>query len=283
MTSELRYAVNPALWAKECLSFEPDTWQARVLESPNNTLLNVCRQAGKSTTCGLLALHRAIFFPKSLILVSAPSLRQSTELYRKITDFRAQLTDPPKLEEDNKLSCIFSDNGSRIIALPGTEKTVRGYSGVNLIVLDEAARIPDELFLSVRPMLAVSGGRMVMLSTPFGRRGVFFEQYVNSDVKAWERIEVSADQCPRITKAFLEEEKAALGPWFFDQEYYCRFNDTTDQVFSYDLINAAIDPAVKPLFPVNRVVELDRSDIVKLVEGPEAPPKPAPIRVGRIR
>jgi hypothetical protein len=193
------------------------------------------------------------------------------------------------LEEDNKLSCILSDNGSRIIALPGTEKTVRGYSGVNLIVLDEAARIPDELFLSVRPMLAVSGGRMVMLSTPFGRRGVFFEQYVNSDVKAWERIEVPADKCPRISKEFLEQERQALGPWFFDQEYFCRFNDTTDQVFSYDLISAAIDPAVKPLFPVNRVIELDRldrSDIVKGVE-PIAAPKAAtqigiPIRARRI-
>ena len=258
MTSDLRYTIDPALFARECLKFEPDNWQARVLESNNNTLLNVCRQAGKSTTCAVLALHRAIFYPKSLILCLSPSQRQSAELYRKVVDFMALLSNPPKLEEDNKLSCVLSTNGSRIISLPGSEKTVRGYSGVNLIVLDEAARIPDELYLSVRPMLAVSGGRMVMLSTPFGRRGVFFEAYVNSEPKSWERIEVSADKCKRISQTFLDEERLALGPWFFDQEYFCRFKDTTDQVFSYDLISAAIDPDLKPLFPVNRVVELER-------------------------
>lgn len=248
MTSPLQYALDPVLWSRECLHFEPDNWQARVLESPNNMLLNVCRQAGKSTTCGARALHRAIYFPKSLILLLSPSIRQSSELYRKITDFMGELQDPPKLEEDNKLSCVLSENGSRIVSLPGTEKTVRGYSGASLILIDEAARIPDDLYYTVRPMLAVSGGQLVMLSTPYGRRGVFFESWSNSPVEMWERIEVPATKCPRITPVFLEEERKALGPWFFDQEYFCVFKDTVDSVFSYELIEAALDKSVKPLF-----------------------------------
>lgn len=252
MTSDLVYALDPVRWAEEALHFTPDPWQARVLESPNNLLLNVCRQAGKSTTCAALALHRAFYFPRSLVLVLSPSIRQSSELYRKITDFMGELEHPPKLEEDNKLSCVFSNNGSRIVSLPGSEKTVRGFSGVTLILLDEAARIPDELYHAVRPMLAVSGGRLVMLSTPFGRRGVFFEAFVNSGIESWERIEVPASKCPRISPAFLEEERKALGDWWYSQEYECQFRQTTDSVFNYDDVRAALSDDITPLFtPIN--------------------------------
>ena len=95
--------------------------------------------------------------------------------------------------------------GSRIVSLPGTEHTVRGYSGVALLAIDEAARVPSDLYLSVRPMLAVSGGSLMMLSTPYGRRGVFFEEWTNGT--GWERYEVTAEQCAAMSKAFVESVK----------------------------------------------------------------------------
>src|SRR6185369_6360406 len=98
---------------------------------------------------------------------------------------------------------------SRIIALPENERTIRGYSGAALLVVDEASRVSDALYASVRPMLAVSRGRLVVLSTPFGKRGFFFEEW--SSDRAWERIRITADQCPRISPEFLEEERLALG------------------------------------------------------------------------
>ena len=248
MTSPLQYAIDPVRFAQECLHFEPDPWQARVLESSNNLLLNVCRQAGKSTTCGAKALHRAMFFPRSLVLLLSSSQRQSSELYRKVTDFMAELKYPPKLAEDNRLSCTLAGNGSRIVSLPGSEKTIRGYSGVDLILLDEAAQIPDSLFYATRPMLAISGGQLIMLSTPFGRRGVFYEQYVNGSVETWERIEIPASKCPRISPKFLKEEREILGEWWFNQEYECQFMQTVDSVFSYDDIRAALDDEIDPLF-----------------------------------
>ncbi len=101
-------------------------------------------------------------------------------------------------------------NGSRIEALPGTEKTIRGFSGVDLLVLDEAARVDDELYFAVRPMLAISGGALMMLTTPHGKRGVFYEEWTGG--AGWERYEVPAAECPRIPEAFLEEEpEVALG------------------------------------------------------------------------
>jgi hypothetical protein len=66
---------------------------------------------------------------------------------------------------------------------------------------------------------------------------------------AWERIHLPAEKCPRISPSFLEEERRALGPWWFAQEYECRFLDTTDQVFATADVESALDPDLEPLFP----------------------------------
>ena len=133
-----------------------------------------------------------------------------------------------------------------IEALPGTEKTVRGFSGVDLLIVDEAARVGDELYYAVRPMLAVSGGRLMMLSTPFGKRGVFYEEWTGGI--SWERYTVTAAECPRIPASFLAEEREALGQWWYAQEYECKFMDTVDQVFATEVIDKAITDSVPPLF-----------------------------------
>jgi hypothetical protein len=134
--------------------------------------------------------------------------------------------------------------------LPSTEQTIRGYSGVRLLVVDEAARVPDALYFAVRPMLAVSGGRLVCLSTPFGKRGFFFEEWEHG--QGWERIKVTAHDCPRIHRDFLAEERAALGDFWFAQEYLCEFRETIDQVFPYELVMSAMSQDVRPLFATDR-------------------------------
>jgi hypothetical protein len=95
-------------------------------------------------------------------------------------------------------------------------------------------------------MLAVSGGEMIMLSTPYGKRGVFFEEWTGQGV--WERYEVPASDCPRIPAAFLAEERRALPEWIYRQEYENSFEETEDQVFGFDLVNTAVTPEVTPLF-----------------------------------
>jgi len=128
-------------------------------------------------------------------------------------------------------------NGSRIEALPGSERTIRGFSGVDLLVVDEAARVDDGLVYAVKPMLAVSGGRLLMLSTPYGKRGVFHEEWTQGD--DWERFEVPASECPRIPPEFLEAERRSMPAWWFAQEYECQFMETEDQVFSHEMITNA--------------------------------------------
>jgi hypothetical protein len=193
----------------------------------------------------VLALHKALVGPGSLILILAPAERQAKELFSKVVLSYRTLGHVIPTASYTKLGMELS-NGSRIEALPGTEKTVRGFSGVDLLIVDEAARVADELYYAVRPMLAVSGGRLLMLSTPFGKRGVFYEEWTGGS--AWERYTVSAEECPRIPPEFLEEERATLGPWWFAQEYECRFMDTVDQVFATEVIDKAITDEVAPLF-----------------------------------
>ena len=116
-----------------------------------------------------------------------------------------------------------------------------------MIVADEASRIADSTFFGAKPMLAVSGGRLVTLSTPWGKRGWWYEAWAHGG-DAWERYEVPATACPRISPAFLAEERRTLPPLWFASEYECRFVETEDSVFRSEDIQAALDPAVVPLF-----------------------------------
>ena len=245
--SDLALALDRVVFAREGVGFEPDPWQAGVLRSSGKRLLmNCCRQSGKSTTAAILALHEAVYRPGSLVLLISPSLRQSSELFRKVTNLLSRLEVRPKLTEDNKLNLAF-EGGSRVVSLPSSEATIRGFSGASLIVEDEAARVPDELYRSCRPMLATSGGRLVLMSTPFGRRGHFHEEWVNGGA-LWERVQITARECPRISHEFLEEERRSLGDLFYRSEYLCEFTQSSGQLFAYGDVAAALDDKVRPLF-----------------------------------
>jgi Terminase large subunit, T4likevirus-type, N-terminal len=225
----------------------PDPWQDTLLRSTAPRIALLCsRQSGKSTTTAALALHTALAQPGSLVLLLSPSLRQSQELFRKVLDVYRPLEALMSTEQESALRMELT-NGSRILSLPGGESTIRGYSGVRLLVIDEAARVPDDLYYAVRPMLAVSGGRLVALSTPWGKRGWFHHEYEEGE--GWERIKITAEDCPRISKEFLEEERRSMPAMFFAAEYLCEFTDTEDSVFAYSDVQAAVSRDVQPLFP----------------------------------
>lgn len=245
LRDDLRLALDPVAFAEK-LGIVPDGWQEDFLRSSaDRVLLNCSRQSGKSTMSAMIALHRALYHPGSLVLCLAPALRQSQELFGKVAGFYRDLGRPVAPQGERKLS-LELENGSRIITLPGSEKTIRGFSGATLLLVDEASRVDDGLYYAIRPMLAVSGGRLMMLSTPAGRRGVFHEEWTNGE--GWERYEIPAEEVPRIPPGFLAEERAALPAFIYEQEYCCRFIETEDQLFGYDLVASSITDEVAPLF-----------------------------------
>jgi hypothetical protein len=203
------------------LGFEPDPWQILVLEGNHRRLaLNCCRQAGKSTVVAVLALVQAMYNPDSLVLLLSRSLRQSAELLGKVAEFHRRLRSP-LLDRCSKYELRLS-HGSRVVSLPCVGDTIRGFSRADLIVIDEAARVPDNLYRTVRPMLAVSDGRLVCLSTPDGKRGFFYETWAHGGPE-WARIQVPAGEVSRIRPEFLAEERRTLGEAYYRQEYECSF------------------------------------------------------------
>lgn len=246
--ADLACALDPVQLAARA-GVTPDPWQARLLRGGRHDVSMLCsRQSGKSTVAALLGVHTALYRAPALVLMVAPALRQAQELYRAARGFyRALGTDAvSEVEEESALRLELA-NGSRIISLPGSEATVRSYAKVALLIIDEAARVPDELYAALRPMLAVGGGRLVLLSTPFGKRGFFWREWSEGG-RGWERVKVTAEQCPRISQAFLERERASIGDWWFRQEYLCEWLDPVDSAFTTSEVQAAVDPSVEPLF-----------------------------------
>ncbi|GAB6265576.1 MAG: hypothetical protein STSR0001_10210 [Methanothrix sp.] len=177
-------------------------------------------------------------------MVVAPTQDQSSELMMKFDEFRSAVELPSDyLSTDTKLAVKFA-NGNRFVARPGSEKSARSFSAVTLLLEDEASRVLDDLYNSVRPMLAVSNGRHILMSTPFGKRGHFFKIW-SEERDLWQWFEIPAEKCPRITKEFLEEEQRT-NPWF-EQEYHCVFMDSEGSIFSSDLFRSLANPAVSVL------------------------------------
>jgi hypothetical protein len=247
MARDLARCLDPVLFALDC-GIMPDPWQAEVLRTrPRRSLLLCSRQSGKSTVTALTALWEAIYSAPALVVIVSPSQRQSAEMFRTLMLFHSKLEGAPALSSESVLKAEFS-NGSRVLALPGVERTVRGLSNVSLAVVDEAARVDDELLTAIRPMMATStdGGRLIALTTPAGKRGWFHEAWFGTG--DWTRVRVAATDCPRISKEFLAEELKELGAMRFSEEYQLAFIDNDEAVFPGDIIAAAFTDQVRPLW-----------------------------------
>jgi hypothetical protein len=202
---DLARNLDPVLFAEDC-GITPDPWQADLLRSSAPRALLLCsRQSGKTTTTSLIALHCAVYTPGALVVVVSPSQRQSAEMLRTIKGLHAKLDGAPALMSESVLKVELA-NGSRILALPGTEKTIRGLAGAALVIIDEAARVDDELLAAVRPMLATNAaGRLIALTTPAGKRGFFYEAWHGDN--SWHRVRVAAED----DRAFTSEVRPLWG------------------------------------------------------------------------
>jgi len=225
-------------FARACGLDAPDPWQGLMLRSTHPRVIANChRQSGKSTVAALVALHQALFTPSSLALLLSPTLRQSSELFRKCMAAYSRLDRPVRVRAESALRLELV-NGSRIISLPGESDNVRGYSRPDVVVLDEAARVDPALLAAIRPMLAISRGRLMFLSTPDGMDPVFWEAW-QSEGEDWERYMVTAVECPRITPAFLAQERRTLPAAVFAAEYLCEFRVSSSNLFRPEDVDAA--------------------------------------------
>ena len=217
-----RHRLDPAALFEDVVG-KPDAWQRKALRSGSKRQLYLAsRQSGKSSVAAVKSLHKAMYAPRSLVLLVSPSLPQSQEIFRKCLTAYRELGRPEGVAAESALRLELG-NGSRIISLPGSEKTNVGYSA-DLLVIDEAARTPSELVEALLPAVAVTGGAILGLTTPAGARGWFHELWTSPDVEeVWETYRITAEECPRITEEHIEEARMVRGERHVRQEYYCSF------------------------------------------------------------
>ena len=215
---------------------ELDDWQEKVLQTDGNIVLRSGRQVGKSTVIAQKAGDYALCNPNKNILVIAAVERQAFLLFEKILDFIYNVNKKSirKGKDRPTKSRIKLTNGSTIYCLPTglTGHGIRGYT-IDLLIADEAAFIPEEVWAAVTPMLAVTKGDIILLSTPFGRQGYFYRCFND---ETFTSFHVSSEDCPRITKQFLEQEKKRMSKLQYAQEYQGMFVDELRRYFSEQVI-----------------------------------------------
>lgn len=222
---------------------EPAPWQADVMRSEARRHLILCsRQSGKSTTIGAKAAHGMVYRP-GLYLIVGPTLRQSRLLFKKAIAIYRNLADVPRIVKDNETE-LELENGSQLVALPGDDDAnIRGFSAPRAVYIDEAARVADTVYAALRPMLAASpDGQLIALTTPYGRRGWFYESW---EFGKWERTKITARDVPHISEEYLAEEREGMSEWQYRAEFLCEFTDTEEAFFSGELIDAMVDNTIE--------------------------------------
>ena len=246
--TRMAWSLDPALVMVDA-GLTPDLWQSSLLRSRSrNILVNASRQAGKSEATSAKAIGKACVEDDALVLLVSRTQRQSDELYRKVYSFYERLGRPLEAVEDQARTLALA-NGSRIVSLPGSPDSLRAFSAPKLVIIDEASRVDESMDSALSPMLAtVPDGQLIQLSTPFGKRGFWYRAWTDRETP-YERYEIKASQCPRITAEFLRTERSRIGPNMYAQEYECSFEETIDQYFSSEAVTAAFNPDLAPLFP----------------------------------
>lgn len=228
------------------VGFEPGGWQVDALQSEaRRVLFNCTRQGGKSSVSAILALHNALYSPGSASLIIAEAERQSKNLLKTIRAFYSALHiggPRPPYESRTELEL---PSGSFIVALPGTGGASRSYAAVSLLIVDEAARVESEAVDAATPTQStVEGARIVALSSPYGKRGVFYDWWTRGGDE-WQRYTAKWHECPWIGKDFIEHERERMSEAAFRQEYECSFEDTEQSAFSYSDIERAFQQNVE--------------------------------------
>jgi hypothetical protein len=232
----------------ERVGFVPDAQQAALLACTDKRVVVCCtRQWGKSSVTALKVAMTMTEKAGATVVVMSPSERQSGEFLKKVA-FYLRKGGYTKLRKDgvNALSIELA-NGSRVIGLPGVEATMRGFSAVDLLIVDEAARVKEQQYLAAGPMLAVKDGALWLLSTPFGARGFFWKEWELGG-EEWQRIQVKATECARISPEFLEREKKRISADWYRQEYLCEFLGNENGPFRKELLEAALEEGLEDLF-----------------------------------
>jgi len=210
-----------------------DDWQKEVMNCKGNICLRSGRQVGKSTVVSILAAEFAVNNPKKVVVIIANVQRAAINLFLKVQNYLHD-NHKKKIAKRMTLSYAKLKNGSEIHCLPAgdTGEGIRGFT-VDLLIADEAAYIKPTVWTAITPMLAITRGRKILLSTPHGRTGYFYDCFNDP---TYTSFHVSAEDCPRKDVKFLENEKKRMTKVQYATEYLGEFIDELKQFFPTELV-----------------------------------------------
>ena len=232
-----------------------DHWQQQVLDTEGNMVLRSGRQVGKSFIIAKKAANYALNTPNKLIMVIAFTEKQALLLFSKILNN----IDKKKIAKPNPTKhVIHLKNGSTIhcYAAGDTGFGIMGFT-IDLLIADEAAWIKEEVWNSITPALAVTNGTIWLLSTPFLSKGYYFDCFNDPNFTSFHQ---SSEDCPRITKEFLERMKIRFSKSKYKQMYLGEFVDDAYRVFGDKWIDKVCTQEIKnydPKEPDNQAIGID--------------------------
>ena len=241
--NEVARALDPAAVFAHAFGNEPMAHQYEYLRETRPVIVLKGRQTGFSQGAAALAIHRALYWPGSLSAIVSPSQRQSAEVAMRAKNGLIDLGE--RLVQDSTTTLRLR-NGSRVLSLPGSSRSVRGWSIDGVLVLDEAAFLDEETFAVARATTA-TGGRIVVQSTPAGEGGTFHALWQDTP-PGWARFRVPTADADTVSAQFLDQERRALPPDLYAQEYECAFGRAGRGLFTLDQI-AAMASGEKPHAP----------------------------------
>jgi hypothetical protein len=258
---ELAYRIDPALWVREALGDEPQTWQEQFLRAPKGAsiIALTARQVGKTTAAAWAIAHYALFTPGELSVIGCPTQPQSGEALRKVNEILIKAGAEFKSSTTYRLELA---NGSRVLALPGSDDSIRGLTVGGWIVADEAACISSDLIAALRPMRARRPeARFAMLSTAGSRSDPFWTVWADDD-PAWLRLRATAESVSFFSEEFLRQERHELGENDFNREYLGIPGGGEASPFTWELYERAVHPQV-PLVRAGPALGLPLNDVNK--------------------
>ena len=230
-----------------------DSWQKEILETEGNIVLCTGRQVGKTTIMAMKAVEYMVNNPGSKIIIVSLTEDQAKLIIIMMLDYiekkdRKMIARGKNKPTQNKL--ILTNKSSALARPVGTTgDAVRGFTG-DVLIIDEASRMPTLVWEAARPTLLTTGGSIWMCSTPFGKQGYFWEAFQNKNDK-YKVLHISSEQVIKerpindnwtIRKSeeaikFLEMEKTDMSSMQYGQEYLGLFLDELRQYFSDELID----------------------------------------------
>lgn len=248
VVESIALAADPVLYARERMNANPIGYQEQIMRDRNQYIGIVCaRQVGKTWTVGMKSGHFAASTPNGLGLIFAPSEQQAVNLLNAARPYIRQ--SGVEIVDDLKKEIVFS-NGAELRALPGSTKTIRGWSGPGLLIIDEAAFSDNDLWYAVEPMIAGSGGQVIALSSADATYGFFYDAMTGDDPH-WSRYKVTAYEWLRVNlpadiaaktgydREWLEWKRNTLPERIFKREYLAEFVDPVGTLISADVAKRA--------------------------------------------